>query len=128
MSNAIRFGFGLALAMTLAAPALAGGDPAEGEKVFKKCKACHMVGDGAKNRIGPVLTGIVGAPAGRNPDFKYSAAMTEAAAGGLVWTEENLDKFLKKPKDFLKGTKMTFAGLRKDDQRADVIAYLGTFH
>ena len=103
MSNAIRFGFGLALAMTLAAPALAGGDPAEGEKVFKKCKACH-------------------------PDFKYSAAMTEAAAGGLVWTEENLDKFLKKPKDFLKGTKMTFAGLRKDDQRADVIAYLGTFH
>ena len=107
MSNAIRFGFGLALAMTLAAPALAGGDPAEGEKVFKKCKACHAYESSSRCLL---------------------AAMTEAAAGGLVWTEENLDKFLKKPKDFLKGTKMTFAGLRKDDQRADVIAYLGTFH
>jgi len=108
--------------------ALADGDAAAGEKVFRKCKACHMVGEGAKNRVGPELNGIVGRPAASIEDFKYSDAMKAKGQEGLVWTDENLHTYLKKPRDFVPGTKMTFAGLRKDDDRDDVIAYLKTFH
>jgi cytochrome c len=112
----------------LAMPVLAvEGDAAKGEKVFRKCKACHAVGDGAKNKVGPVLTGIIGNPAGENPDFKYSKAMKEAAEGGLVWNEANLAEFLTKPKDFMKGTKMSFPGLRKEDDIANILAYLSAF-
>ncbi|APX89418.1 MFS transporter [Brevirhabdus pacifica] len=100
---------------------------ADGEKVFKKCKACHQVGDGAKNKSGPMLNGIVGATAGTVDGFRYSSAMEEAGAGGLVWTKENLHGFLTKPKDFLDGTKMGFSGLRKEDDREAVIAYIGSF-
>ncbi|QDL93912.1 cytochrome c family protein (plasmid) [Paroceanicella profunda] len=113
--------------LALASPALADGDPEKGEKVFRKCQACHAVGEGASNKVGPELNGIVGRPAGSIGDFKYSSGMQEAAAGGLVWTPEHIAEFLTKPKDFVKGTKMTFAGLRKDDEREDVIAYLSTF-
>ncbi len=116
-----------AILMALAAPALAEGDAEKGEKVFKKCKACHAVGPDAKNKVGPELNGIVGAAAMHNPDFKYSDAMQEAAAGGLVWDEDSLTAFLAKPKDFMKGTKMSFAGLRKDADIQDVIAYLQGF-
>ncbi|SDD40667.1 c-type cytochrome [Ruegeria marina] len=116
-----------ALAAALAVPALADGDAAKGEKVFNKCKACHAVGEGAANKVGPQLNGIVGAPAGQVDGFKYSDALTEAAAGGLVWDEENLAAFLAKPKDFMKGTKMTFAGLRKEDEIENVISYLQGF-
>lgn len=117
-----------ALAMAgIAGTASADGDAAKGEKVFGKCKACHMVGDGAKNRVGPELNGIVGRAAGAAEGFKYSDAMMAKAGEGLVWTEENLATYLEKPKDFIPGTKMTFAGLRKDEDRADVIAYLKTF-
>jgi len=114
-------------ASALAMPALAEGDAAKGEKIFKKCKACHAVGDGAKNKVGPMLNGIVGAAAGQNPDFKYSAAMQEAAAGGLMWDEANLQAYLTKPKEFLPKTKMAFPGLKKESERNDVIAYLATF-
>jgi len=100
---------------------------AEGENVFKKCKACHQVGEGAKNRTGPVLNGIVGHPAGAVEDFRYSRAMEEAAEGGLVWTEEELAAFLAKPRDYMKKTKMSFAGLRKDEDIAAVIEYLKSF-
>ncbi len=93
---------------------------ADGEKVFKKCKACHVFG---KNGVGPDLTGIVGRKAGAG-DFKYSKAMAAKAEEGLVWTEENLDEFLKKPKNFIKKTRMAFPGLKKEDDRAAVIAYL----
>ncbi len=109
---------------TPATPAL---DPelvAAGEKVFKKCKACHQLGEGAKNRAGPILTGIVGAPAGIVEKFKYSKPMKAAAEGGLVWTEEELSAFLEKPKAYMKGTKMGFSGLKKEGDRAAVIAYL----
>ena len=108
-------------------PALADGDPAAGEKVFKKCKACHDVGADAKNKVGPVLNGVVGRTAGTYPDFSYSDAMKTAGEEGLVWDEETLDKYLKKPKDVVPKTKMTFAGLRKEDDIKDVIAYLETF-
>jgi len=127
-------------AMIAAAPALAQdtvttssgievvGDIAKGEKVFKKCKACHAVGADAQNKVGPQLNAILGRTAATVDGFKYSKALVEkAAAETLVWTPELLDEFLKKPKDFVKGTKMSFAGIRKDEQRADVIAYLAGF-
>ncbi len=117
-----------ALALTgMAGSALAEGDAAAGEKVFKKCKACHQVGDGAKSRVGPMLNGIVGNEIASVEGFKYSKAFLAKKDEGLVWTEAELDAFLTKPKNYIKGTKMSFAGLKKEDQRADVIAYLLTF-
>lgn len=100
---------------------------ADGEKVFKKCKACHQVGDGAKNRSGPVLNGIVGRAAGGVEGFKYSKALKAMAGDGLVWNAENLQAFLEKPKKFMKGTKMSFNGLKKEDDRVAISAYLATF-
>ncbi|MGR3572178.1 c-type cytochrome [Brevirhabdus sp.] len=100
---------------------------ADGKKVFRTCKACHQVGENAKNRTGPVLNGVVGAPAGHIEDFRYSSALKDAAAGGLVWTPEELSAFLEKPRKHLKGTKMSFTGLRKEKDRDAIIAYLSTF-
>jgi S-disulfanyl-L-cysteine oxidoreductase SoxD len=100
---------------------------AAGEKVFKKCKACHQVGEGAKKKVGPVLNGIAGAPAGAVEGFKYSKPMMAAAEGGLVWSDAELAAFLTKPKSYMKGTKMSFAGLKKEDDVAAVIAYLKSF-
>ena len=97
---------------------------AAGEKVFRKCKACHKVGDGAKNASGPVLNDIVGAAAGQVEGFKYSKALQSAAEDGLVWDEEALHAFLTKPKDFIKKTKMAFGGLKKEEDRAAIIEYL----
>jgi len=115
------------LLTVLAAPALAEGDAAKGKKIFNKCKACHAVGDAAKNKIGPVLTGIVDSQAGQNPDFKYSAGLIEAAEAGLIWNAESLTAFLTNPKDFMDGTKMSFAGLRKESDIENIIAYLQSF-
>ncbi|MBS8227086.1 c-type cytochrome [Vannielia litorea] len=100
---------------------------ADGEKVFRKCKACHQVGEGAANKTGPQLNGIMGRTAGTVEGFKYSKAMTEAGEGGLVWNTETLAEFLTKPKSFLKGTKMSFNGLRKESDIEAVEAYLGSF-
>ena len=102
-------------------------DIAAGEKVFAKCKACHMVGENAKNRVGPVLNGIVGRVAASVDGFKYSPAMTKAGADGLVWDEANLSAYLHDPKGYLKGNKMAFAGLKKDEEVVNVIAYLESF-
>lgn len=115
------------LLSALSAPVLAEGDAEKGEKVFKKCKACHAVGEGAKNKVGPMLNGIIGNAAGQNPDFKYSKVMKEAAEGGLVWDVENMTAYLTKPKDFMKGTKMSFAGLKKEADIDNIMAYLSTF-
>ncbi|KIN63358.1 Diheme cytochrome c SoxD [Sulfitobacter noctilucicola] len=95
-----------------------------GEKVFRKCKSCHQIGEGAKNRSGPILTGIVDGPAGAVDGFKYSKPMKAAAEGGLIWTEDELAAFLAKPKGYMKGTKMSFAGLKKEDDQKAVIEYL----
>ena len=100
--------------------AVAEGDAAKGEKVFKKCKTCHTF-DPGKKKIGPHLKGVVGRKAGAVEGYKYSKAM---AGADITWDEASLDQFLTKPKKFLKGTKMSFAGLKKEAQRADVIAYL----
>jgi cytochrome c len=112
----------------LSAPAFANGDAEKGERVFNKCKACHAVGEDAKNRVGPVLNGIVGSPAASNPDFNYSDAMIEAGENGLVWDEESLSEYLAKPRDYVEGTKMSFAGLRKEEEIENVIAYLQTYN
>ncbi|MBY6069453.1 c-type cytochrome [Leisingera aquaemixtae] len=98
-----------------------------GEKVFKKCKSCHQVGEGAKHRTGPALNGIAGATAGAIEGFKYSKAMKAAAEEGLVWTDEELAAFLAKPKAYMKGTRMSFAGLGKQDEIDAVIVYLKSF-
>ena len=117
------------LAAFMASPAFAEGDVASGEKVFKKCAACHAVGEGAKAKVGPVLNGVIGRTAGTNEEYasKYSKDMVEAGAGGLVWNDETLNTYLENPKGMIKKTKMSFAGLKKEDERADVIAYLKTF-
>lgn len=116
-----------ATSLVAAVPALAQGDAAEGENVFKKCKACHMVGADAKNRVGPVLNGVVGRPFGQVEDFKYSPNLMELAEGGAVWDHETLTAYLAKPKDVIPKGKMSFAGLKKDEEIQNVIAYLETF-
>lgn len=116
-----------ALLGTLASPVLAEGDAKKGSKIFNKCKACHAVGEDAKNKVGPTLNGIIGSPAGLNPDFKYSKGMIEAADEGLIWDNDTLTVFLTKPKDLVDGTKMSFAGLRKQSDIDHIIAYLETF-
>lgn len=113
----------LASAVLFSVPAHAEGDAAAGEKVFNQCKACHENEKGV-NKVGPTLKGIVGRKAASVPDYKYSAAMTAKGAGGLVWTEENLTAYLPNPKAYVPGTKMAFAGLKKPEDVANVIAYL----
>ncbi|WP_291727260.1 c-type cytochrome [Leisingera sp. F5] len=100
---------------------------AKGEKAFKKCQACHQVGDSAKSKTGPILNGIVGAPAGHAEGFRYSKAMKTAAEDGLVWDEVELAAFLAKPRKYMKGTKMSFTGLKKDSDIEAVIAYLQSY-
>ncbi|WP_068116778.1 c-type cytochrome [Tropicimonas marinistellae] len=116
-----------ALGLVLAVPAFADGDAAAGEKVFKKCKACHAVGDGAKNKVGPLLNGIVDSPAGQVEGFKYSDNLLELAEGGLVWDDAALATYLTKPKDLIPKGKMSFAGLKKEADIVNVVAYLRTF-
>lgn len=99
-------------------------DPAAGQKAFAVCKACHQVGETAKNVIGPKLNGILGSPAGKAEGYKYSDAM---ANSGLTWDEANLAEYLKSPKAKVPGTKMAFAGVKDDAKIADIIAYLGQF-
>ena len=94
---------------------------AEGAKIFKKCAACHNITEGGANKIGPALWGVLGRPAGTVPGYKYSKAM---AAHGKNWSFEEMNGFLIKPKDWIKGTKMSFAGLKKAKDRASVILYM----
>ena len=101
---------------------------AEGEAVYNQmCLACHKVGKGAKNGTGPMLNGIIGHPAGAVEGFKYSSGLQDAAAGGLVWDQAAMTEFLTKPRDFIKGTKMSFVGLKDQEDIDAVIAYLSTF-
>lgn len=106
--------------------ALAGGDPEVGERVFRKCKACHEVGPDATAKVGPPLTAIVGAVLGQVDGFRYSNTMIEMGEAGTEWTVENLDVYLTRPRDFVERTRMTFAGIRDAEDRADVIAYLAS--
>ena len=100
---------------------MAMGDIALGEKVFKKCAACHSIVKGGKNNIGPALYNVVGRKTGAVTDYKYSKAL---ASFEKEWTFEELNGYLIKPAKWIKGTKMAFAGLRKEKDRASVIKYL----
>ncbi|MCE7029702.1 c-type cytochrome [Jiella avicenniae] len=104
------------------------GDPAAGEKVFNKCKACHAVGEGAKNKIGPELNGIVGdKPGADRGGYKFSKPFQDWAADKTAWNEELMTTWISDPRGTVKGTKMAFAGLKKPDELKNVIAYLATF-
>jgi len=135
-----KFAIATVLVLAGTAGAFAAGDADNGKNVFKKCMACHRIGEGATNVVGPVLTGVVGRKAGTFDAFKYSTTMKNAGDQGLVWTEENIAAYLPDPGAFLKkyltdkgkadlivdAPKMT---LKLDDPAAaaDVIAYLKTF-
>ena len=102
---------------------LAMGDLQHGEKVFKKCSACHQIASGGKNMIGPNLWSVIGRTAGSVSDYKYSKAMV---AYGKEWTYEEMNSYLIKPQAYVKGTKMAFAGLRKEKDRASVILFMNS--
>ena len=102
---------------------LAMGDLNHGEKVFKKCSACHQIAASGKNMIGPNLWSVIGRSAGSVSDYKYSKAMV---AYGKEWTFEEMNSYLIKPQAYIKGTKMAFAGLRKEKDRASVILYMNS--
>lgn len=117
---------GLALLIAAMTPAAAQ-DADDGEQVFRKCRACHQIGDGARNTVGPQLNDVVGRPAGSVEGYNYSKANREAGAEGLVWTEEKLMEYLENPRQFMPRNKMAFAGLRDEQDRKDVIAFLKKF-
>ncbi|MFZ2101132.1 MAG: c-type cytochrome [Oricola sp.] len=117
----------LTAAVTAGAGHAFAADPAEGEKVFRKCAACHSIGEGAHSRVGPQLNELIGRTPGTVEGFKYSAAMTAFGEGGKTWDEQTLTQFLVRPKDLVKGSKMAFAGLKSSADIANVIAYLKTY-
>jgi len=100
---------------------LASASVADGKKIFKKCAACHSIAKGGANKIGPALWGVLGRKAGSVSDYKYSKAM---AAHGKSWSFKEMNGFLIKPKDWIKGTKMSFVGLKSEKDRAAVILYM----
>jgi len=102
-------------------PLLATASAEKGMQVFKKCTSCHTIENGGPNRIGPNLHGIVGAPKAKHPGYSYSQAMAQK---GGSWTYDDLNVYLYSPRNFVPGTKMAFAGIKDDKERADLIAYL----
>ncbi len=105
---------------------LAAADPAQGAEQAKKCAACHDLTEANANKTGPGLYDVVERVIGSHPGFAYSQVMQDHHANGDTWTYENLDHFLTSPKDFAPGTKMTFAGVKNDEERANIIAFLST--
>jgi cytochrome c len=101
-----------------ASPAVAAGDPAAGEKLYSRCQGCHSID---VNRVGPRHQGLFGRKAGSLDDYNYSEAIK---ASGVIWDEATLDQFLTAPREFIKGTKMPFSGMKNPQERADLIAYL----
>lgn len=129
MAERRPFLIGRALALAgalLAFPATvaAEGDPAAGERLFRPCMACHQIGEGAISRIGPHLNGLVGRTIGTVEGFRYSDTLTEAGLEGSLWSEAALSNFLENPRGYFPGTSMVFRGIRDEDDRADLIAYM----
>ena len=121
----IRFVSLLALSMVLghSLPASAQ-DAALGEKIFLKCKACHQIGEGARNGVGPNLNGLIGRKSGSVEGYNYSEANKTS---GLTWDEDTFREYIKNPKAKIPGTKMVFAGIPKDEEIDNLIAYFKTF-
>lgn len=117
-----------ALSQDAAAPAIPTpeieGDASAGEASFRKCETCHAVGHFARNRIGPVLNGVVGRQAGTYEGYIYSAALTKAGEEGLIWTPDELAEYIREPKARVPGNKMAFIGIKDDAERDNIIAYL----
>lgn len=103
------------------------GDPAAGEKVFRRCQACHAVGEGAANKIGPELNGIMGEKPGAVEGYSFSPAFQEWAADKEAWNTELMTAWLSDPRAVVPGTKMAFPGLKNPEELANVIAYLASF-
>lgn len=122
----IKFAAAFALTSAVALPAVANefGDPEAGAKVFKKCRACHTVGSDAFNRTGPQLNEIFGRKAAGIDAFKYSDGLTRMGNDGLTWDFDSLDAYIENPKAFASDTRMNFAGLKDETDRADVLAFL----
>ena len=114
------------VALTFAANGALAQDAEAGKAEFKKCMACHAAGEGATNRLGPVLNDAFGRTAGTYEGYSYSRAMIDKGAAGLVWDHDTLAQFLHKPKDFVPGTKMTFAGIADPAKVDNLLAYLVT--
>lgn len=114
----------LLAALVLSIGAAQAADVGAGEQVFKKCRACHVVGEDAVNRVGPQLNGLFGRPAGSVDGYRYSDANKNS---GIVWSEENFNAYIRNPRAFMPGTKMVFVGLKKDDDVVNLTAYLGQF-
>lgn len=112
----------LAVFLCLAAPAFAEGDAVAGKMVFKKCAPCHSVEK--VNRVGPTLSGIIGRPVATVEDYSYSQAMQAFGEDGKVWSEAQIAEYLMSPKAMVPGTRMTFAGVKKIEDIANLIAYL----
>lgn len=129
MNSSFMLIAGAALALTLScsvraqeAPASGHvGDPVAGEKVFAKCRSCHQIGETAQNSIGPELNGVIGRHSGSVPDYNYSDANRNS---GLTWDEPTFREYIRNPRGKVPGTKMTFAGLTRDRDIADVLAFL----
>lgn len=105
---------------------MASADAAAGQAVFKKCSACHDASSGGPNKVGPNLFGVVGRPVASHEGFTYSDGMKTHADGGKTWTFEDLDKYLTNPKTEVPGNKMAFAGLKKEEDRANLLAWLNS--
>ncbi len=115
----------LAAALSFAASHAFAQDIANGEDVFKKCRACHAIGTGAKNLVGPQLNGLVGRKSGSSEGFPYSEANKSS---GVTWDKETFLKYIKDPKGFMPGNKMAFAGVKDEQDAADLFAYIAQFN
>ncbi len=117
----------IAMSGLLCASVVSAQDAENGAEVFKRCRACHDVGEKAKNKVGPILNGIIGRKAGTIEGFNYSDANKKAGAEGWTWTDEKMLEYLLNPRAAMPGNKMAFAGIRDEQDRKDLIAYLKTF-